>query len=105
MEIVTTRYGPACDIHIFVCVRESATTRCGPVYNILCSPHIRHRGTPRGYIEHVIQQRIKTVVSPHMTYKYHHSDPKCEDSLSEGGRFEAGLTSKRYKSGLKLKDI
>ena len=26
------------------------------MYNILWSPHLVHRGTPRGYIEHVIRQ-------------------------------------------------
>ena len=46
------------------------------------------------------------VIRRHMTYKipavkYHHSDPKYKDSLSEGGKLEASLNSKQYKSGRK----
>ena len=32
---------------------------------------------------------------------HNNSDPKYEDSLREGGRVEASLTSKQYKSGRK----
>ena len=40
---------------LLLCVFESSVTRWGSVYTILCSPHLLHRGMPRGYIEHVMQ--------------------------------------------------
>ena len=65
---------------VWMRVRESAMITCGSAYYVLCSPHLLHWGTPRGYIKHFIQHAYLN------TLYFRQKNKKCRRPNIRGDR-------------------